>query len=116
MAFRDQRNEEEESQQGQASGEVAGNRAMRRMQRREESRRPTGPEQRRRPAPPTKRERTSPREFSREVRAELRKVAWPSRSEVVNSTIIVLIAVIFLTTLIFGYDFAFGKFVLFLYD
>ena len=50
------------------------------------------------------------------MRAELRKVAWPSRTEVINSTVIVLIAVVFLTSLIFGYDYAFGKFVLYLYD
>ncbi len=41
-----------------------------------------------------KQERTSPVEFLREVRGELRKVAWPTRSEVVNYSIIVLIAVV----------------------
>jgi preprotein translocase subunit SecE len=51
-----------------------------------------------------------------EVRAELRKVAWPTRQEVINSTIIVLIAVTVLTSLIFGYDYASSKFVLFLFD
>ncbi|MBI2168145.1 MAG: preprotein translocase subunit SecE [Actinobacteria bacterium] len=90
---------------------------MRRLQQREESRQSVAVRERRRPAPPPpRRERTGPREFSREVRSELRKVAWPGRAEVVNSTVIVLIAVVFLTALIFGYDFAFGKFVLYLYD
>ena len=51
-----------------------------------------------------------------EVRGELRKVAWPTRSEVINSTIIVLIAVVVMTTLIFGFDYLFAKGVLFLYD
>ena len=51
-----------------------------------------------------------------EVRGELRKVAWPTRQEVINSTIVVLIAVVVMTTLIFGFDYASSKFVLFLYD
>jgi preprotein translocase subunit SecE len=50
------------------------------------------------------------------VRAELRKVAWPGRPEVVNSTAVVLIAVVVLTSVIFGFDYALGKFVLFLYE
>jgi preprotein translocase subunit SecE len=75
------------------------------------------PAERRRPAPPpSHRERTAPKQFVREVRAELRKVAWPTRGEVVNSTIIVLVAVIVMTTLIFGMDFAFAKFVFFLFN
>ena len=56
------------------------------------------------------------RQFFMEVRGELRKVAWPTRQEVINSTIIVLIAVVVMTTLIFGADYAFAKGVLFLYD
>ena len=50
-----------------------------------------------------------------EVRGELRKVAWPSRQEVINSTIVVLIMVIVMTSLIFGFDYASAKAVLFLY-
>lgn len=88
---------------------------MRRMQRRQE-RKQAGGTERRRPTPPTARERTGPGEFAREVRAELRKVAWPGRAEVVNSTIVVLIAVVLLVSMIFGFDFAFGKFVLYLYE
>jgi preprotein translocase subunit SecE len=59
--------------------------------------------------------RTPPSQFLKEVRLELKKVAWPTRAEVVNSTIIVLVAVIVLTTLIFGMDYAFAKGVLFLF-
>jgi len=77
--------------------------------------RPRAPEQRR-PAPAPQRERTSPRQYLSEVRGEMRKVAWPSRHEVVNSTIIVLIAVIIMTSLIFGFDYMSSKFVLFLFD
>ena len=61
-------------------------------------------------------ERTSPAQFFSEVRGEMRRVAWPTRSEVINSTIIVLIAVVFMTSLIFGADFLWAKAVLFLYD
>ena len=37
-----------------------------------------------------------PKEFFSEVRGEMRKVAWPTRPEVINSTIVVIIAVIFM--------------------
>jgi preprotein translocase subunit SecE len=62
------------------------------------------------------RERTSPTTFFAEVRSEMRKVAWPTRQEVVNSTIVVLIAIVVMTALIFGFDYASAKAVLFLYD
>jgi preprotein translocase subunit SecE len=74
---------------------------------------PRAPERR---APQQARERTSPATFFSEVRAELRKVAWPNRQEVINSTIVVLIAVVVMTALIFGFDYASAKAVLFLYD
>jgi preprotein translocase subunit SecE len=76
---------------------------------------PKRPE-RRTPAPAQTSDRTSPTQFFSEVRGELRKVAWPTKNEVVNSTIIVLIAVVFMTSLIFGADYVFAKGVLFLYD
>jgi preprotein translocase subunit SecE len=60
-------------------------------------------------------ERTRPAEFLREVRSELRRVAWPTRPETLNSAIVVLIALVVLTSLIFGLDTAFSKFVLFLF-
>jgi preprotein translocase subunit SecE len=34
-------------------------------------------------------------QFMREVRSELKKVTWPSRNEVYNTTIVVLIAMVF---------------------
>jgi len=79
--------------------------------------RPRAPERKPRPqqAPPT-REKTSPRQYLTEVRGELRKVAWPTRQEVINSTIIVLIAVIIMTSLIFGFDYGSSKLVLFLFE
>jgi len=75
------------------------------------------PAERRRPAPPPPhRERTTAKEFVREVRGELKKVAWPTKAEVVTSTIVVLMAVIFMTLLIFGLDYVFAKGVLNLFS
>ena len=91
------------------------NRQMRRMAQKQGSDQPKRPE-RRNPAPAQTSDRTSPTQFFSEVRGELRKVAWPTKNEVVNSTIIVLIAVVFMTSLIFGADYVFAKGVLFLYD
>jgi preprotein translocase subunit SecE len=75
------------------------------------------PAERRRPAPPPPhRERTTAKEFIRDVRGELKKVAWPSKAEVVTSTVVVLMAVIFMTLLIFGLDLVFSKGVLQLFE
>jgi preprotein translocase subunit SecE len=91
------------------------NRQMRRMAQKQGADQPRKPE-RRQPTPTQATERTSPTQFFSEVRGELRKVAWPTRPEVINSTIIVLIAVVVMTALIFGADYVFAKGVLFLYD
>jgi preprotein translocase subunit SecE len=69
-----------------------------------------------RPAPKPPSQRTTPAQFVGEVRAELRKVAWPTREEVIRYTIVVLITVVIVTALIFGLDYLFAKGVLFLYD
>ena len=63
----------------------------------------------RRPVPPEHRKRTPPSVFLKEVRAELRKVNWPTRRELIGYTIVVLVAVVFLTSLVFGMDLAFAK-------
>jgi preprotein translocase subunit SecE len=60
-----------------------------------------------RPAPP-KRERVSVAQYLREVRDEMRKVAWPQRSEVVRYAIIVVATVVVYTALVGGLDAAFG--------
>lgn len=59
-----------------------------------------------------KRKRTPPVQFLREVRAELRKVAWPTRTELLSYTVVVLVAVVVLTSLVFGLDLSFSKAVL----
>jgi preprotein translocase subunit SecE len=61
-------------------------------------------------------ERTSPRQFLREVRGELRKVAWPTRSETLNYSLVVALTLVFMTTLIFGLDWIFGEAVMRLFD
>jgi len=68
-----------------------------------------------RPAQRPVKQRTSPAEFLREVRAELRKVAWPSRAEVINYSVIVFVVLVILMLMIFGLDYVFGKFVFFLF-
>lgn len=49
--------------------------------------------------------RTSPAQFLREVRSELRKVAWPSRKEVVSYTLVVLVTTTVLVGIVYGMDF-----------
>ena len=68
------------------------------------------------PAPRSKEDRTSPRQFLREVRSELRKVAWPTREEVRRYSIIVLAAVVVVTALVSGLDYGFGKLILWVFD
>ncbi len=52
------------------------------------------------------------RQGMHEVRSELRKVAWPTRAETRNYSIIVLVALVIMTTFIFGVDWVFSQFVL----
>lgn len=61
-------------------------------------------------------ERTSPAQYSREVRAELKKVIWPSRPEIMHYSVVVLVTIVVLTALIAGFDFVFGEGVLQLFD
>ncbi len=69
-----------------------------------------------RPTPRQPRERVGAREFTRQVRGELRKVAWPTRAEVINFSTIVFVALVLLTALIFGLDYLFGKAVIWLFE
>lgn len=61
------------------------------------------------------RERTPPGQFLREVRQELKKVAWPTRSEVLNYTAVVLVATAFLIGITFAFDYVFGELVIRVY-
>jgi len=42
--------------------------------------------------------------FLREVRAELRKVNWPGREQIVSYTVVVLVLTLVLTTFVWGVD------------
>ena len=57
-------------------------------------------------------ERTGPVQFTREVRSELRKVNWPTRAEVINYSIVVIVTVIILTIFIGLLDWLFSSTVL----
>jgi len=99
------------------------NRETKRMMRRQGLTDAEGtPTSRRSSAAPTQRrpvrqvrQRTSPAQFAREVRDELRQVAWPNRSEMANYTAVVVTTLVLMISLIFVLNFGFGKAVLFLF-
>jgi len=89
------------------------NRQYKRAMKKQEQQKKAAPRPQVRPtANPTKKERTSPMQFLREVVAELKKVAWPTRKEVVAYSTVVVVAVTVVAALIFGMDFVFTKAVL----
>jgi len=53
--------------------------------------------------------------FIREVIAELRKVIWPTRNELITYTGVVIVFVLIMAGIIFGYDWFFGRLVLFVF-
>ncbi|HEY5098146.1 MAG TPA: preprotein translocase subunit SecE [Acidimicrobiales bacterium] len=67
------------------------------------------------PRRPPKREPFRPGQFLREVRSELRQVAWPNRSEVINYTTVTLVTLLSLMVLIFILNYAFAKGVFWLF-
>ena len=54
------------------------------------------------------RQRVGPIQYLREVRDEMRKVAWPTKDEVVRYSIIVTVTVIVYMALVGGLDYVFG--------
>jgi len=52
----------------------------------------------------------------REVKGELRKVAWPTRAETLSLSMVVFVFLVLLTALIAGLDFGFSKTVLWIVD
>ena len=86
------------------------NRQYKRLMKKEEERRKTAPRAPARAAgAPTKKERTKPTQFVKEVGAELQKVAWPTRPEIVSYSTVVLVASVVIAGLIFGMDFLFAQ-------
>ncbi len=67
-------------------------------------------------SPRPDRERFHPIGFLGEVRAELRKVAWPTRAEVARFSVIVAITLVVLTLLIFSLDYLAAKAVFYLFE
>jgi preprotein translocase subunit SecE len=63
-------------------------------------------------APVPKEQRTTTRVFVKEVRGELRKVAWPTRKETLQYSGVVAFTLVLLTTFIFGLDYVFSNVVL----
>ena len=59
--------------------------------------------------------RTSLPQYLREVRSELRKVAWPTWPEVRKYSVVVLITVMFFMAYVGGLDYVFGLFSSWLY-
>ncbi len=47
---------------------------------------------------------TQVREFVREVLAEFRKVTWPNRQELINSTVVVIVVTLVLAFFLGGVD------------
>jgi preprotein translocase subunit SecE len=92
------------------------NRQYKRMMKKEEERKKAGPRvPAKNPGAPARKERTKPLQFFKEVVAELRKVAWPTRSEVVAYSTVVLVASIVVAAVIFAMDYVFTQAVLALY-
>ena len=64
-------------------------------------------------APPAPRTRFGggggPRQFIRDVRLEMRRVSWPTRSEVVTTTVIAMIAVAFFGFYLWVVDFGLAQ-------
>lgn len=68
------------------------------------------------PARTAKKEKVGPVQYLREVRDEMRKVAWPKWPEVRRFSIIVLVTVLLYTGYVFGLDSLFGVLSGWLYD
>ncbi len=56
-----------------------------------------------------KRDRTSPALFTRQVVAELRKVIWPTRKELVTYTAVALVFIIIMSAIVLALDYGFTK-------
>ena len=69
-------------------------------------------EKRDKPGGPAKRDRTTPALFLRQVTAELRKVIWPTRHELVTYTTVALVFIVVMVGIVTGLDTLLGKLVL----
>jgi preprotein translocase subunit SecE len=53
--------------------------------------------------------RTTPALFLRQIAAELRKVIWPTRKELVTYTVVCMVFVIFMVAIVTSLDYGFTK-------
>jgi preprotein translocase subunit SecE len=71
------------------------------------------------PRPPMpvqqRRERVGFRQYVREIQSELKKVNWPTRSEVITYSVVVVFVVALLTGLVFVADLGFAQAVITLF-
>jgi preprotein translocase subunit SecE len=72
--------------------------------------------QKREPRQQSTEPRTPPAQFFREVRAEMRKVVWPSREEVANYSIVVFTLLVLFTGLVALLDFGLGEAIVKLFE
>ncbi len=62
------------------------------------------------------RRRTTPLQFAREVRDELRQVAWPTRAEMVTYSLVVFFTLLLMIALIYLLNYAFGHGVVYMFE
>jgi preprotein translocase subunit SecE len=55
-------------------------------------------------------------QFTREIRDEMRQVAWPSRAELINYTSVVITTLFIMIGLIFVLNLGFGKLITLLFS
>lgn len=89
---------------------MAVSRKVRREMDRSQSKKAAAPVARKKPqaGAPTKK-RTSPAQFLKEVRAELKKIAWPTRTDLIQSTVMVLVILTSITAVIYVLDIVFAQ-------
>ena len=56
-----------------------------------------------------KRDRTTPALFTRQIAAELRKVIWPTRKELITYTVVALVFIIIMSAIVLTLDYGFTK-------
>ncbi len=73
-----------------------------------------GPQARKpaKPSGPSSPDRTTPAVFLREIRAELRKVIWPTRKELMTYTSVAVIFILVMVAIVTGVDNAFWYLIL----
>ena len=94
---------------------MAMNRQTKRMMARQGTDKPKAATQRAAP-PPHKEKRIGPREYIGEVRAEMRKVAWPTGGATRSVAFVVLLALVALVAVIGLTDVVIGRLVIELFD